>query len=80
LNGNALFAFQIHRVHLGADPVLAAHIVDGVDATRVKQDAFRERRLATVNVRADTNVAELVVVFVHTSSIGSCVATEPSVG
>jgi hypothetical protein len=51
LNGNALFPFEIHGIHLGADPILAADIVNVLDATGIVQDAFRQGRLATDNDR-----------------------------
>ena len=48
LNGNSLFAFQIHGIHLGSYPILASYVMNRVDPTRVKQDAFRECRFAAV--------------------------------
>jgi len=48
LNGNALFAFQVHGIHLGAHPVFAPHVVNRVDATRVEQNALRQGRFSTV--------------------------------
>jgi hypothetical protein len=48
LNRNTLFSFQVHGIHLGAHAVFAPDIVNGVDPTRVVQDAFRQRRLPTV--------------------------------
>jgi hypothetical protein len=47
LNGNALFPFEVHGIHLGADTILATDIVNVLDATRIVQDAFRQGRLAT---------------------------------
>ena len=58
LDGDALLALEIHRVHLGADAVLAAHLVDLVDPARVEEDALGERRLARVDVRRDADVAD----------------------
>ena len=58
-DGDSLFAFQIHRVHLCANSVLAADIVDGRDATGVVQDAFGEGGFAAVNVGRYANVASL---------------------
>eukprot|EP00977_Amphora_coffeiformis_P029461 scaffold40823_cov191-Amphora_coffeaeformis.AAC.3 len=52
LNGNSFFAFQIHGIHLGSDTILSSYVMNGVDPTRVKQDAFRERRFATAAVLA----------------------------
>lgn len=47
LNGDTLFTFQIHGVHLGSDAILASDIVDRVDPARVKQDSFCEGSLPT---------------------------------
>jgi len=60
LDRDALLALEIHRVHLGADAVLAAHLVDLVNSTRVKEDALGERRLPGVDVRRDADVADAV--------------------
>jgi len=60
LDRDALLALEIHRVHLGADAVLAAHLVDFVNSTRVEEDALGERRLARVDVRRDADVADAV--------------------
>jgi len=54
LNGDSLFTLQIHAVHLGADSVLAAYVVNRIDATRVKQNAFRQGRFAAKR-RRDMN-------------------------
>ena len=58
LNGNALFSFQVHGIHLGADAIFATHIVNGIDTTGVKEDALCQSRFATVNVGGNANVAE----------------------
>ena len=47
LNCDSFFALEIHGIHFGPDPVLASDIMNGVDATRIKQDSFRQSRLAT---------------------------------
>jgi hypothetical protein len=47
LDGDALFAFEVHGIHLGTNSVLAAYVVDGVDPAGVEQDAFGEGGLAT---------------------------------
>ena len=60
LDGDALLTLEIHRVHLGADAVLAAHLVDLVDLARVEEDALGERRLARVDVGGDADVANAV--------------------
>ena len=58
LDRDALLPLEVHRVHLGADAVLAAHLVNLVDAARVKEDALGQRRLARVDVRRDADVAD----------------------
>lgn len=50
LNGDAFFPFQFHRVHLGADGIFAADLVDCLDPTSVEENPFRYRSFATVNV------------------------------
>jgi hypothetical protein len=60
LDRDALLALQIHRVHLGADAVFAAHLVNLVNATRVEQDPLGERRLAGVDVCRDADVANAI--------------------
>ena len=57
LDGDALLPLQLHRVHLGADAVLTAHLVDLVDAARVEEDALGQGGLAAVDVRGDSNVS-----------------------
>jgi hypothetical protein len=42
--------------------------VNGIDATGIKQDAFRQRRLATVNVSTNANVAQCMVVVTATAT------------
>ena len=56
LDRDALLALEIHRVHLGADAVLAADLVDRVDAARVIEDALGQRGLARVDMRRDADV------------------------
>ena len=57
LDRDALLTLQIHRVHLGADAVLAAHLVNRVDTAGVIKDALGERGLARVDVGRDADVA-----------------------
>lgn len=59
LNGDSLLTFQLHRVHLGSNIVLATDLVDLVDTTGIEQDTFCQRGLARVNMSRDTNVAQL---------------------
>ena len=63
LDGDALFAFQRHGIHLGAHAILAPHLVNLVDAAREVKDAFSEGRLTRVDVCRDADVAE----FLHRS-------------
>jgi hypothetical protein len=65
LDGDAALALELHRVHLRADAVLAAHLVDGVDPLRVEQDALGERGLAGVDVGADPDVPDFRQVVEH---------------
>jgi hypothetical protein len=60
LDRDALLAFEIHRIHFGADAVFAAHLVNLVDPPRVEQDALGERRFAGVDVCRDADVANAV--------------------
>mmetsp|Transcript_64569 Transcript_64569/g.203800 ORF Transcript_64569/g.203800 Transcript_64569/m.203800 type:complete len:281 (-) Transcript_64569:16-858(-) len=60
LNRDALLALEVHRVHLGTDAVLAAHLVNIADAARVVEDALGERGLARVDVGRDPDVPRLV--------------------
>ena len=60
LDRDALLALELHRVHLGADAVLAADFVNLMDTTRIEEDALGERRLAGVDVRRDADVADAV--------------------
>src|SRR5439155_286564 len=57
LNGDALLALEIHRVHLRADAVLATDLVNGVNSAGIEEDALGERGLARVDVGADADVA-----------------------
>ena len=54
---DALFALELHGVHLRADAILAADLVNLVDATGVEEDALSQSGLATVDVRGDANVS-----------------------
>jgi hypothetical protein len=60
LDGDALLALEVHRVHLGPDAVLAPHLVNLVDPTGVKEDTLGERRLARVDVGGDADVSDAV--------------------
>src|SRR5207248_7856799 len=60
LDGDALLALQLHRVHLGADLVLPLHLVDLVDPPGVIEDALGQGRLARVDVGRDADVADEV--------------------
>ena len=51
LDRNALFALQIHAVHLGADPVLPSHLVDVADSACVEENALCQRGFARIDVR-----------------------------
>ena len=47
LNGNTLFTLQVHGIHFGSNSIFSAYVMDGIDATCVVENAFRQRRLAT---------------------------------
>src|SRR6266542_3832457 len=64
-DGDAALALELHRVHLGADAVLALHLVDGVDPVRVEQDPLGQRGLPAVDVGRDPDVPELREIRVH---------------
>mmetsp|Transcript_19856 Transcript_19856/g.46432 ORF Transcript_19856/g.46432 Transcript_19856/m.46432 type:complete len:233 (+) Transcript_19856:1473-2171(+) len=49
-NRNTFLPFQLHVVHLRPDTILPPHLVNGVNAPCVKQDALCQRRLAAVYV------------------------------
>src|SRR5262249_34370629 len=53
---------------LRADAVLALHLVNGVDARRVIEDAFGQRRLARIDVGRDADVADFGQVGQHKSA------------
>lgn len=59
LDRNAFLPLKVHGVHLRPHAVLAADIMDGLDAPRVEEDPLRQSRLPRVDVRGDSNVAEL---------------------
>jgi hypothetical protein len=58
LDGDTLFTFKLHRIHLCAHAVLAPHLMDGIDLAGEVEDPLGERRLATVDVCADAEVAQ----------------------
>jgi hypothetical protein len=62
-DGDALFLFQVHRVH-GA---VFHGLVGPVDAAFAQQ-FVHERRLAVVNMRDDANVANIAVHFARRKS------------
>lgn len=58
-NCNAFFAFQFHMVHFLANAVLAAHVVNGLDAARVEENPFGERGLTAVNMLTDAEISNV---------------------
>ena len=40
LDGDAALPLELHAVHGGADAVLSPHLMDGVDAAGVEQNAL----------------------------------------
>jgi hypothetical protein len=47
LDGDALFALQVHAVHFGPNAILSPHIVDAIDLSCVVEDPFGQGRFAT---------------------------------
>ena len=60
LDGDALFALQIHEVHGRAHTRLPLDLFDLVNAPAVKEDALRQRGLPGVDVSRDADVSDLV--------------------
>lgn len=58
LNGDSLFSFQFHAVHLCAHAILSANVVNRIDFSGVVKDSLRQGRLSTINVCTDSNVSE----------------------
>jgi hypothetical protein len=58
LDRDPALALQLHRVHGGADAVLALHLVNGPDAPGVEEDPFGQRGLARIDVGADADVPD----------------------
>lgn len=56
LDGDPLFALEVHGIHLGANTVAPAHLVDLVDPAGVVEDPLCQRRLPGVDVRGDADV------------------------
>jgi len=67
LDGDAALALEIHGIHGGADAILAVDLVDRVYLIAVEQDAFGKRRLAGIDVGADSDVPHLGNVGGHLS-------------
>ena len=65
LDGDAALTLQLHRVHLGTDAVLSAHLVDGVDAVGVEENPLGQGSLSGVNVGADSDVAYSLEIAEH---------------
>ena len=58
LDGDSLFSFQVHRVHLGTNGIFASDFVYRLDPPSVKKNTFCAGCLPTVNVSRDTNVPD----------------------
>ncbi len=59
-DGDAALPLQLHGVHLGPDPVLAPHLVNGVNALGVVQDALGQGGFARIDVGADPDVPDFI--------------------
>lgn len=53
-DGDALLTLQLHVIHFGTHTILALDFADVLELATVEEDAFRERRLTTVDVGTDT--------------------------
>lgn len=58
LDGDAFFPLEFHGVHLGADGILASHLVDRIDSAGVEQNSLTDGSLSTVDVRLSNWVSE----------------------
>jgi hypothetical protein len=65
LDRDAALALELHGIHLGADAVLAFHLVDRVDPRGVVQDPFSQCSFPTVDVSRDADVADFGQVGEH---------------
>lgn len=50
LNGDTLFSFQVHGIHLRTNTVTATDIVDFLDTAGVKEDTFGTGGFAGIDV------------------------------
>ncbi len=76
---DAALPLEIHRVHLRPYAVFAFDVVDHVDPLGVVQDSLGQRRLATVDVSRDPNVANGAQILDHlnTSSFSRLFPNSP---
>jgi hypothetical protein len=65
LDGNASFLFQLHGVHLGSDPVLAAYFMDRVYSLRVKEDTLGQGCFTGINMGTDADIPQIVQIHIH---------------
>ena len=65
LNGDAALTLELHGVHLGADAILTANLVNRVDAVGVEKNALGERGLSGVDVCADPDISGAGDVLSH---------------
>ena len=61
LNRDAFFAFQIHRIHLSPDSVLATNIMDCINFSSVEENTLCQCRLSTVNMCTYTDVSKNLI-------------------
>ena len=57
LDGNAALALQVHGIHRRPDTVFPFDVVDHADPLRVKENSLGQRRLARIDVRANSDVS-----------------------
>ena len=67
-DGYAALLFQLHRVHGGADAVLALYVVNGMDPLRIKKNPLGQSGLPRVDMGADADIPDIFQLVGHTSS------------
>mmetsp|Transcript_46096 Transcript_46096/g.99535 ORF Transcript_46096/g.99535 Transcript_46096/m.99535 type:complete len:754 (+) Transcript_46096:3-2264(+) len=58
-NGDALLSLKLHAVHLGANTILTADLVNFLDAPSVEKHSLSECRLSTVDVGRDAEIPDV---------------------
>ncbi len=58
LDGDSALFFELHRVHLGPDAVLAPHLMNRMNSVSVEKDTLGERGLSGIDVGADADISD----------------------